>query len=241
MIITEAEHWFQAKCPILEEHEEDQWFRHPHYSLQCNKLGIIVFDDDIDFTYVREKNTWRVKFIRNGKTLFDNIGNAYKIMWECWTGITQKYCHFFFLDGNPMNICYENLQPSYMLTKHELDNAKKMSIKFVENSVKYMCSRKEILEKKGIKPDDYFEIMNLPPWLMKEWKKVDCDYKKPIKVRKLPEGPYKQNERSIERTRVIKELMEQGYNQKQISDMLGFRNKSLVSYYANKISYRDDI
>ena len=76
---------------------------------------------------------------------------------------------------------------------------------------------------------------------MREWKKMDCDYVKPIKIRKVAEGPYKQNQRSIERTKVIKEFMEQGYNQKQIADMLGFRNKSLVSYYVNKISYRDDI
>ena len=241
MIITEAEHWFQAKCPILEEHEEDQWFRHPHFSLQCNKLGIVVFDDDMDFSFMKDRNTWRVKFMKDGKRYFDNIGNAYKIIWECWTGMTNKYNHFYFLDGNPMNIFYGNLQPSHMLTKYELDNAKKMSIKFIENSVKYMCSRVNILEKRGIKPNDYFEIMALPPWLMREWKKMDCDYVKPIKIRKVAEGPYKQNQRSIERTKVIKEFMEQGYNQKQIADMLGFRNKSLVSYYVNKISYRDDI
>lgn len=225
-------HWFDALPPTLDSGEEEVWFRHPKYPLQCNQLGGIMMDDCV-VGYTQVKNQIR---IQTTDDLIQVLGYKEKIVMECYHQTFYSNYRFFHLDSNPLNFSEENLigfrskGPEYKeLVKREND--------FHQRSLEYMLEKTENLENKGIDPVKYWETLLTPPQLIRDWTLIySPEFRQgPQKKR----GPYSKPQ-SADRMHEIKQMRDLGMSCRKIAEELGVK-RNTVRYWLQKIKKANDI
>jgi hypothetical protein len=237
MIIERPKHYFEAKCPVLEEHEEDYWFRHPVYPLKCNTLGIIVIDEDIDWVFT-DKHGYKIrKSMKHGSSVaYTSIGHSIRLAYECYTGLVTKHKKFILLDNNPYNLTFENIF-AYVGNTKESKQIFRQRREFIELTLQYMFSKKPMLDKKGISLSKYWDVAVLPQWLLKEFYKTDyIEPDKPIvyrdpKAKYVPKRKNRTKAEIAELKAEIQELKRGGMTNKDIMDKYGIRSGAMLQYY----------
>jgi hypothetical protein len=243
MIVQPANHYFEATYPRLEEGEEIIWFRHFKHPVMCNQLGMIVFDDEVGWTY---NGRDQYRYWGEGRQCRTSIvlGSPERVVMECYTGISHKSQSFLYRDGNPYNKTYQNLIPYRVINTQELRDANFKWKAFLKSSVDYMNNRTPVLEKRGIVPAEYWALMQLPEWLIKVWSKSEempTPKKRGVRVKNPYEKPYKVNEWKVERMEEILRLKAEGKNLKQIAAHFDLNSGSAISHWIKKYGNGFDI
>lgn len=166
MIIHPAKHFFQAKFPTIEDHEEEIFYQHPTEDIKCNQVGILYYDEDRYSAYstlsgsvVREHQTYNGRAARL-------VGSKPKVIWECYHNrLLERGSHFLFLNANPLDLTKENL-----LTLIEIDpdirkEAAKAKKKFIDNSMDHLIRLEKKFEKEGITNQQLHKMLQIPNWL----------------------------------------------------------------------------
>ena len=244
MIILPATHYFEATYPMLEEGEEVIWYKHFKHPVMCNQLGMIVFDDNVGWTY-NGRDQYRYWGADRQCRTSIVLGSAERVVCECISGFSHKNQAFLYKDGNPYNKTFENLLPYRVINTAELREANFKWKAFINASVDYMNSRTPLLLKRGIVPEDYWGLMNLPEWLTKVWNK-DQEMPQPKTKRgvrvKDPYGtPYKINEWKHERMEDIIKLRAEGKSLKQIATIFNLSSGSAIGHWIKKYGNGFDI
>lgn len=243
MIIKPANHYFEATYPVLEDHEEIIWFRHPKHPVQCNQVGMIVFDDDVNWAF-NGRDQYRYWTDRKGNSKV--LGSPERVVSECYTGISHKSQSFLYRDGNPYNRTYQNLIPYRVINTAELKEANYKWKAFLKASVDYMNTRTPVLEKRGIVPAEYWALMELPDWLTKVWargQEMPKTKLKKMKERDRPprSAPYVIKPWKLERAALIHKLRKEGKTQMEIAHIVGLRTNSAVSHWLKNYPDPEDI
>jgi hypothetical protein len=237
MITRPATHFFEATYPTLEEGEEIIWYKHFKHPVSCNQLGMIVFDDSVSWTY-NNRNQYRYWGEDRQCRTSLVLGSAERVVCECISGFSYKNKAFLYKDGNPYNKTFDNLLPYRVINTEELNEANLKWKAFLKATVDYMNSRTPLLLKRGIVPEDYWGLMNLPDWLTKVWNK-DQEIPKPKKKRGTrvsnPYGkPYKIHDWKVERMEAILKLRAEGKTFKQIATHFGLNSGSAIGHWTKK-------
>ena len=160
MIVYPAKHWFEAKFPTLEDHEEEVFYQHPTLDIKCNQLGVIYCDESIYGVYDKVGTS----MVRVTKTSI-SVGTKCKVIWECYTGKTVSSPHFFFANGNRLDTTKENLILSGPLSAKEREPYLRTKNRFIKASVEHLLKIEERMERVGVDKDQVYEILQIPQWL----------------------------------------------------------------------------
>ena len=161
MIVHPARHLFEAKFPSLEDHEEEVFYQHPVHDIKVNQLGVIYCDESILAIYER-RGTSMVRDLKTGKS----FGTKTKIIWECYTGEIVHSPHFFYANGNPMDLRGENLIMSGPLSDKARQPYLRIKRGFVQASVEHLVGLETRMAAVGIDKTELYEMLLLPRWLV---------------------------------------------------------------------------
>lgn len=231
MIFYKAEHFFEAKYPTLEEHEVEIWYSHPKWDIKCNQLGVLDFNEEIlTFTYT-SRDQYKIR--RKGEVNTYVLGSKERIVMECYTGQDCKGFNFFHVDANPLNLTFENLV-FFRNKAPGIDYYKRQKKEFIQRTLDYMKSREPLVQKRGISPEDYWTAMELPDWLIREWRVANG---LPVKERTKVLKERRQYVTGAEQEMLvvrIKELRQGGASWKDIQEILEIKSKSRLKYLVKK-------
>ena len=161
MIVYKAKHIFEAKFPSLEDDEEEVFYQHPTLDIKCNQLGVLYCDES-KFGIYDKRGT---STIRNQITR-TSCGSKCRIIWECYTGESVFTPHFFYVNGNPMDLRKENLVMSGPLSGKEREPYLTIKKRFIRASVEHLIKIENRMEAVGVDKDQLYEMLLLPQWLM---------------------------------------------------------------------------
>lgn len=160
MIVHPSRHWFEAKFPSLEDHEEEIFFPHPVYDIKVNQLGVLYCDNDkygvydnVDNSMVREQSTRR------------SLGTKTRIIWECYTGGLVFTPHFFYVNGNPLDTRFENMVLSGPVSAKDRQPYLRTRARFIQASVEHLIKLENRMEKVGVDREQLYDMLLLPQWL----------------------------------------------------------------------------
>jgi hypothetical protein len=161
LIVYPARHLFEAKFPSLEDHEEEVFYQHPVYDIKVNQLGVLYCDES-KFGIYDKKGTSLVRY-HSTRT---SCGTKTKIIWECYTGEIVHSAHFFFVNGNPLDLRRENLVMSGPLSGKEREPYLTTKNRFIKASVEHLLKLEAKMEVQGIDRKQLYEMLLLPQWLI---------------------------------------------------------------------------
>ena len=167
MVVYPAKHFFEARFPKLEDHEEEIFFQHPTHKIKCNQLGVLYFEEE-DFAIYE---THGISVVRQRK-IVKNCGSKTKVIWECYEGEVIANPHFFYINGNVLDTRRENLRKSSNLSPKEREECLKVKRKFVKNSVEHLIKIENRVKELNISKKELYELLYLPSWLMAARKKI---------------------------------------------------------------------
>lgn len=226
--------YFDCLSPMLEDHEEEVFFKHPKYDFHCNQLGVLFFPDKLK-AQTRQSGQWKIMDDQN--IFYIVLGIKERIVRECYDGLSYKNYSFYHRDGNPYNLTPENV---IAVAKGDKDNSKYRKLRryFILETIKYMNSREPYILKRGLDPMDYWEIMQLPKWLMQEYRL----YKgKPIPTPTGEKKKYIKGDDQIILLSQIWEMRQAGCSWTVMMDETGIRSKGGFQYLLRKAEMLFDI
>ena len=161
MIVHPARHLFEAKFPSLEDHEEEVFYQHPVHDIKVNQLGVIYCDESI-FGIYNKRGTSMVRLLKTT----NSVGTKTKVIWECYTGEIVHSPHFFFANGNPLDLRRENLVMSGPLSNREREPYIRIKNRFIKASVEHLIKIETRMEAVGVDKTELYEMLLLPHWLI---------------------------------------------------------------------------
>jgi hypothetical protein len=93
-------------------------------------------------------------------------GTKPKVIWECYTGEIVFAPHFFYANGNPLDLRFENMIHSKPLSAKQRTPYIKIKGQFVKASVEHLLKLEARAEKVGIPISDVHSILMIPHWLV---------------------------------------------------------------------------
>jgi hypothetical protein len=211
--------FFNALSPILEEHEEEVFYKHPVYEIQCNQLGALYFDDEV-YTY---------KQGRNGIYLQDKakktVGSKGILVWECYRGVTCEAIwspYVYHLNGNLMDYTPDNISLAKEIPPDFKQTALKNRNTFVINSVNRLMQLEQKYLTRGIDKSDLNTMFAVPKWLSMARNKVKTKTDKERPKRTYVKTVCKITDEETER--VINLFMD-GWGQLAIAEEMGWRSR----------------
>jgi len=166
LIYTKAKNIFEALSPRLEAHEEEIIYPHPSLpGVFCNQLGVLTYDEKI-YTMMEGLNGIYLR-MRDGEK--NSRGTKLKIIWECYKGEDYKgegSPHVYYKNGNIYDHTKENLIVSTEIPKSSRILLNEVKKKFILNSVLRLIEIEKKWEKHEVSPQDLWEMMFLPRWLI---------------------------------------------------------------------------
>ena len=226
--------YFDALSPVLEEHEEEVFFQHPKYDFYCNQLGALYFKDEMK-AQVRE--TGQYKILAPGDFRYISLGYKERIVLECYHGFTYKSFSIYHKDGNPYNYTQDNLVAFKAGDKENL-KYKKERRDFIIQTIKYMNSREPFITKRNIEPIDYWEALQIPKWLMLEYKIYQG---KPLPERTGEKKKYMKGDEQREVLKRIYDMKQAGNSWNVMMEELGIKSRAGFCYLLKKAEATFDI
>ena len=223
MIVHPARHFFEAKFPTLEDHEQEVFYQHPVHDIKVNQLGVIYYNESI-FSIYDKRGTSVVRFLKTGK----GLGNKTKIIWECYTGETFHAPHFFFANGNPLDTRRENLILCAPLSATARQPYIRIKRAFVQASVEHLLKLETRMAAVGIGKTELYEMLSLPQWLVGARERYVPPTDQPPKAKKTyTKGTPKIRTTPEEVAEVIR-LYNQGQTFYAIIDRFGWSSTSSI-------------
>lgn len=226
--------YFDCLSPMLEDHEEEVFFKHPQHDFYCNQVGALYFPDKLK-AQTRQSGQWKIMDEQN--IFYIVLGIKERIVRECYDGFSYKGYSFYHKDGNPYNLTSENV---IALSKGDKDNSKfrKQRRYFIMETLKYMNSREPYIVKRGLDPMVYWEAMQLPKWVMTEYRL----YKgKPLPNINGEKKKYMKGDDQMIVLKQIYDMKQAGISWNDIMDQLNIKSKSGFCYLLKKAEATFDI
>ena len=226
--------YFDCLSPMLEDHEEEVLFKHPQHDVYCNQLGALYFPDEVK-AQTRESGQWKILDVKT--QFYVVLGFKERIVRECYDGFSYKNYSFYHKDGNPYNLTSENI---IALSKGDKDNSKfrKQRRYFIMETLKHMNSREPYIVKRGLDPMDYWETMQLPKWVMQEYRL----YKgKPIPTLDGAKKKYMKGDEQLAVLRQIYDMKRAGNSWNVMMDELNIKSRAGFNYLLKKAEATFDI
>ena len=219
---------FDAKSPMLEEDEKEVFYQHPVYDIKCNQLGALYLNDDKYYLVQSALGTYvRIKEANADSNFRDNIGMKQKMVWECYNNIhLTSGKQFYHVNGNILDFSYDNLIPTGYLEEKLMAPIISRKKKFVKSSVERLLELEVKYEKRGIEKEQLYELLQLPPWLIKERKKLTTLQTKP----KIKRGDYvgKASKVTPEEEQRIIHYFDQELTYGEIMLRMGYKSKTPI-------------
>lgn len=234
MIIKPATHLFDALPPKLEDGEEEIWFRHPKWPVQCNQLGILFFDDGEQVVGNQRDQYYLMYGKKSSERHF--LGGRARIVMECYHQLDYSGYQFHHRDCNPYNYSMENLV-GFRYKCKEMMPFLWNNQKFADRTIDYMNTRTGVLLKRGIDPVKYWKMMEIPKVVFNRWVR-QSEFEAP---EKSPRGKYKIEARRYEVIALIKKMKAQGKSNAEIREELGINSKNGLAYWLKIIKAENDI
>ena len=226
--------YFDCLSPMLEDHEEEVLFKHPQHDFYCNQVGALYFPDKLK-AQTRQSGQWKIMDEQN--IFYIVLGIKERIVRECYDGFSYKGYSFYHKDGNPYNLTSENV---IALSKGDKDNSKfrKQRRYFIMETLNYMNSREPYIVKRGLDPMDYWETMQLPKWVMQEYRL----YKgKPIPTLDGAKKKYMKGDEQLAVLRQIYDMKRAGNSWNVMMDELNIKSRAGFNYLLKKAEATFDI
>ena len=219
---------------MLEDHEEEILYKHPLHNFHCNQLGVIYFPEELK-AQTRESGQFKILDLKT--QFYITLGYRERIVRECYDGFSYKNYSFYPKDGNPYNVTPDNV---IALAKGNKDNSKyrKLRRAFIMETIRHMNSRESYILKRGIEPMHYWETMQLPKWLMQEYRVY---VGKPLPP---PTGEKKKYLKGDDQHKVLQQIYEMKQAGNSWNDMmaeLGIKSKAGFCYLLKKAQATFDI
>ena len=227
MIVHPARHYFEAKFPTLEDHEQEQFYQHPVHDIKVNQLGVIYCDDTIISIFDR-RGTSVVRFLKTGK----GLGNKTKIIWECYTGENFHAPHFFFANGNPLDTRRENLILCGPLSDKDRQPYIRIKRAFVQASVEHLLKLETRMAVVGIGKTELYEMLSLPQWLVSARERYVPPTPQPDKPKKTYTKGTPRIRTTPEEVAEVIRLYNQGQTFYAIIDRMGWTSTSRIKKIA---------
>lgn len=156
-------HYFNALSPILEAHEEEEFFPHPTLpGIKCNQLGALYIDETL----------YTIQHYRRGVGIEDLDGHAYgtkaRIVWECYRGYSypeKRSPNFWHLNGNVNDFTKQNLFLTFEMDPADERLAVKNRNSFVAKSVERLIKLEEKYLATGLDMNSLYQMLFVPTWL----------------------------------------------------------------------------
>jgi hypothetical protein len=223
VIIHPAKHFFEAKFPSLEDHEEEIFYQHPTLDIKCNQLGVIYCDESVYGVYDKVGTS----MVRVTKTSI-SVGTKCKVIWECYTGKTVSSPHFFFANGNRLDTTKENLILSGPLSAKEREPYLRTKNRFIKASVEHLIKIEERMERVGVDKNDLYEMLLLPNWLKGARSKYKAPTANPPKPARVISKGAPKPRTTQEEADEIERLFHMGLTFYAIIDRFGWSSTSRV-------------
>lgn len=154
---------FDAKIPILENHEEEVFFFHPKWEgIKCNQLGVVYFDEDVYAVLNCSPSAIFRTILRPHVVL----GTKEIITYECYYGGDWKGKQFYHINGNPYDFSPDNLIPTNNHNHPRHEEAKENKKKFLEKTLHHLVRLEEKFNKEGISNQELYKFLMLPLWII---------------------------------------------------------------------------
>jgi hypothetical protein len=166
-----------------------------------------------------------------------SLGYRERIVRECYDGFTYKNYSFYHRDGNPYNLSPENV---IAVAKGNRDNVyyRKQRRAFIIETIRHMNSREPYILKRGIDPIHYWEMLQLPKWLMQEYR----IYKgKPLPANPGEKKKYIKGDEQMVLLRQIYDMKQAGNSWNVMMDELGIKSRAGFAYLVKKANITFDI
>lgn len=225
---------FDCLSPMLEENEEEVFFKHPEYDFYCNQLGSLYFPEELK-AQTRRNGQYKILDVKT--KMYIVLGVKGRVVRECYDGFSYKAYSFYHADGNPYNFTSDNV---VAVKKSHKDNSKyrKEFRSFVIETLKHMNSREPYILKRGLDPFDYWEALQLPDWVMKEYRL----YKgKPLPPTDGIKKKYLKGDDQMVVLKQIYDMKQAGNSWNVMMDVLGIRSRAGFCYLLKKAESTFDI
>lgn len=214
---------------------EEKRYRHKQFPIEANQWGMLFPDEGWDLVHRGVDCLLAREIKKNGKKIL--VGIRHRIVWECYTSLSAKGDTIFHRDGNFLNLSLENLVNKSELIGKEVTEIYRKKKDFVNYSVKYMLKRDSQLLAKGIDTSFHWELVQVPPAIMKEYLIWNGTEQRVVKTRAKPELTAKRKEK----LKNILTLKDAGHSNSQIAIMLGVKSVATVNYWLKKAESNYDI
>ena len=214
---------------------EEKRYRHPTFPLECNQWGIVFPDEGWDLVQNGVGSLLARQTKKNGKKIL--VGSRHRIVWECYTQLSAKGTTILHQDGNFLNFSIENLISTLQLTPKENRKIYDRKKEFIVRSMKHMLKKDSILFEKGLDPCLYWELVQVPPLIMKEYLIWNGIEQRVVKTKINPEITAKRKE-NLENILTLKDA---GHSNRQIASILSIKSPATVNYWLKKAENNYDI
>lgn len=226
--------YFDCLSPMLEDHEEEILYKHPLHDFHCNQLGAIYFPEELK-AQTRQSGQFKIMDLKT--QFYISLGYRERIVRECYDGFTYKNYSFYPKDGNPLNLTPENV---IAIAKGNRDNVyyRKQRRAFIIETIRHMNSREPYILKRGIDPMQYWEMLQLPKWLMQEYR----IYKgKPLPTNPVEKKRYIKGDEQMVLLRQIYDMKQAGNSWNDMMAELNIKSRAGFAYLVKKANMTFDI
>lgn len=165
MIKFPAKHLFEAKAPMLEDHEQEIIFTHPSGEFSCNQLGVLYYDED---KYVLLENV-NGSYMKTTDRKNLSKGTKLRLVWECYTNEiypTKHSPHIYQVNANVYDFTRENLILAPTLNKYWQRELNAVRKDFIKKSVEHLIQIEERWDKLGVSKEEVWTMLLIPYWLI---------------------------------------------------------------------------
>lgn len=153
---------FDAKIPVLEDHEEEILFFHPIWKgIKCNQLGVVYFDEE-KYSSIGLFPNITYRTLKSPHTV---LGTKEVVVYECYYGGDFKRKQFYHVNGNPYDFTPDNLIPTNDYKHPRREEAKENKKRFLEKTLHHLVRLEEKFNKEGISNQELHDFLMLPLWI----------------------------------------------------------------------------
>lgn len=174
MIQFPCTNFFDAKPPILEDHEEEVFYKHPLHDIKCNQLGALFVNEEKYYVVYTVHGTYlRIREESGDLKFRDNIGMKQRVVWECYNStVLNSGRQIYHVNGNVLDFSFGNLVPTGHRRNKEAQAILSTRRRFIKTSVETLLELEAKYEKRGMEKEQLYELLMLPHWLLtarKRW------------------------------------------------------------------------
>ena len=172
MIKFPAAHLFEAKAPVLEDHEEEIIYVHPTGEFSCNQLGVLYYDED-KYSLLENING---SYMRTNDKRNVSKGTKLRLVYECYKSViftSRNSPHIYQANANIYDCTEENLVLASSVTRQEQVALFSVKKQFTNKSIEHLIQIENRWSLLGVSKEELWTMLVIPYWLLGARKKYD--------------------------------------------------------------------